>query len=194
MTSQRQDFWKEALLKETSIRLAWHRDIGKKYAKTATRRTHDIKIKLPTIPVIKKQEIKEKDVAEKLRLVQERKKPVDELVEMRPVSAETKEVLYHGFSKDETGRHKYLQKRKLKKPEEKYTYPLTSNWAYGWDQGKICKVYTRHDILHSGFKEGMVPIETQRHCIINPHYTFSADCSLNYTLFNIWAVNSRRGE
>ncbi|KAK6488156.1 protein ATP6V1FNB-like [Huso huso] len=141
MTSQRQGFWKEALLKETSIRLAWHRDIGKKYAKTATRRTHDIKTVLPTIPVIKKQEIKEKDVAEKLRLVQEKMKPVDDLVEMRPVSAETKEVLYHGFSKDETGRHKYLQKRKLKKPEEKYTYPLTSNWAYGWDQGHMEKTY-----------------------------------------------------
>ena len=54
--------------------------------------------------------------------------------EMRPPSRETKKLLYEGFSKEGLGRKKYLETRKMKKPEERFDYTVTSNWEYGWQQ------------------------------------------------------------
>ena len=54
--------------------------------------------------------------------------------EMRPPSGATKKLLYEGFSKEGLGRKKYLETRKMKKPEERFDYTVTSNWEYGWQQ------------------------------------------------------------
>ena len=54
--------------------------------------------------------------------------------EMRPPSGTTKKLLYEGFSKEGLGRKKYLETRKMKKPEERFDYTVTSNWEYGWQQ------------------------------------------------------------
>jgi len=54
--------------------------------------------------------------------------------EMRPPSGATKKMLYDGFSKEGLGRKKYLETRKMKKPEERFDYTVTSNWEYGWQQ------------------------------------------------------------
>ena len=55
-----------------------------------------------------------------------------EIYEMRDVKPETKELLYDGFTKEEKGRHDYLNNRKETIPEVKYTRPICSSWVYGW--------------------------------------------------------------
>lgn len=65
-------------------------------------------------------------------------KPDSMLVEMRPVTPKTKKLLYHGFSKEGTGRYLYLQNRyKTFIPEQKYEFPITSSWEYGWRLGDV---------------------------------------------------------
>ena len=63
------------------------------------------------------------------------------LVEMRQVTPAIKSQLYKGFSKEGTGRYAYLQIRKLKKPEDKYDFPITSSWEYGWKLDDVVKEF-----------------------------------------------------
>ena len=59
--------------------------------------------------------------------------------EMRPVTPTTRKLLFKGFSALGEGRYQYLQKRKQKKPEDKYEFPVTSSWEYGWKMTKSMK-------------------------------------------------------
>ncbi|KAL3314087.1 hypothetical protein Ciccas_007305 [Cichlidogyrus casuarinus] len=52
--------------------------------------------------------------------------------DMRPPSANTKKLLYHGISKEGKGRLEYLTARKKKSPEDKYDQPIISSMEYGW--------------------------------------------------------------
>ncbi|CAH1801070.1 unnamed protein product [Owenia fusiformis] len=58
------------------------------------------------------------------------------LNDMKPVSAETKKLLYDGLSKEGKGTHQYLQSRYKKYgPDEKYDFPTVSSYEYGWGLG-----------------------------------------------------------
>lgn len=50
-------------------------------------------------------------------------------------------MLYNGFTKEGRGRYQYLQARTFKKPEEKYEYPLTTSWEYGWRLDDVVKEF-----------------------------------------------------
>ena len=63
------------------------------------------------------------------------------LVEMRTVTPAIRSQLYKGFSKEGTGRYAYLQIRKIKKPEDKYDFPITSSWEYGWRLDDVVKEF-----------------------------------------------------
>lgn len=55
--------------------------------------------------------------------------------EMRPPPPSIKARLYDGFTKEGKGRQQYLNTRKLAIPEQKYNFPITSSWDYGWKLG-----------------------------------------------------------
>ena len=55
--------------------------------------------------------------------------------EMRPPPPSIKARLYDGFTKEGKGRQQYLNTRKLAIPEQKYNFPITSSWEYGWKMG-----------------------------------------------------------
>jgi len=143
MDTQRQNFWKESIDKEAYVRLAWHTKYSKEFARDAavasmgsqSRKQEGLKIN--ALNAFKQEmEGKEKEEAEKTsqKKLEEKAKtdPDALLVEMRPVSSGTRKLLYDGFSALGGGRYAYLQQRKLKAPEVKYEFPITSSWEIGW--------------------------------------------------------------
>ena len=79
------------------------------------------------------------------------------LVEMRPSSPKTRELLYDGFTKEGRGRYLYLQQRYRKVPEAKYEYPLTSSLEYGWKLGDVIK---KEDIKKPAFGRTRIVADT----------------------------------
>lgn len=138
MDTQRQNFWKESINKEAIVRLAWHNRYSKEFARStfvAKPRQQGLTIQSPGAHKVsdKKKEAKNLQSSSKEKFEEVAKKnPEALLVEMRPVSTGTKALLYKGFSALGEGRYQYLQERKLKKPEDKYEFPITSAWEVGW--------------------------------------------------------------
>lgn len=139
MDTQRQNFWKESINKEAFVRLLWHARYSKEFvrdvAAMTTRKPRMEGLKINALESLKEEmEAKEKKERGSRKKVEEiaKKHPESLLVEMRPVSKDTKELLYDGFSALGGGRYAYLQKRNLKDPEVKYEYPITSSWEIGW--------------------------------------------------------------
>lgn len=147
MDTQRQNFWKESIDKEATVRLAWHMRFSKEFADGSLRTTSKtrkgeispklISVKLPTRNERHhKAKFKPKNITTKKEKVKTDTNKDDitlpALVEMRPVSGQTRNLLYKGFSALGEGRYAYLQARKQKKPENKYEFPITSGWEYGW--------------------------------------------------------------
>lgn len=104
--------------------------------------------KVHTMPPIKTKSKNQLTVQEKKK--KEKKKDLEAiaasdpnalLVEMRTVTPHIREQLYKGFSKEGTGRYAYLQTRKIKKPEDKYDFPITSSWEYGWKLDDVVKEF-----------------------------------------------------
>ncbi|XP_030634139.1 protein ATP6V1FNB [Chanos chanos] len=136
LTTQNQNCYKELIMKEAYTRLAWKMKYSQDYPSTfVIRRSKTLgppklstctKTILP--PVVNNQEKKKAAT-----VVIERS--LSDAPLMRPVSPETKQALYQGFSKEGKGRRLYLHKRDQKGPEEKYDYPLLSSWEYGWRLG-----------------------------------------------------------
>lgn len=143
MDTQRQNFWKESINKEAFVRLSWHARYSKEFVRDAAAMASKSRkqegLKINALEAFK-QEMAEKDKEKKekgsqSKLAESEKAKTDPdalLVEMRPVSGATRELLYDGFSALGGGRYAYLQKRKLKNPEVKYEFPITSSWEYGW--------------------------------------------------------------
>ncbi|KAM8979872.1 protein ATP6V1FNB [Sarcophilus harrisii] len=151
MDTQRLNFWKEEHLKEMMLRCDWHRKYAakvkaKQMARDATRKG----FKLPTLgpkappsppPPPKEPPKTPPPVVET---------PVES--EMFPVPPEIRELLYQGISHDFQGRFNYLQKRRITKPEDRYLFPITTNFTYGWQLGtpverkmvscKMCRIET----------------------------------------------------
>ncbi|KAH9490639.1 Protein atp6v1fnb [Bulinus truncatus] len=56
---------------------------------------------------------------------------------MRPVSPLVKATLYDGYSRLGQGRKNYLKERHSKNPEDKFIFPITTSWDYGWRLGDV---------------------------------------------------------
>lgn len=138
MDSQKQEFWKEAILKEKLLRLNWFRDNWTKHPKSLKKVGEKRRVKLPKIAEPQHDAKPAKQTLRDQGMKRDEKVSIDV---MRPVSEQSRDVLYDGFSKEETGRYKYLLLRKRKDPEEKYPYPITNNWQYGWGLGDMNKAY-----------------------------------------------------
>ncbi|XP_071961659.1 protein SPMIP1-like [Antedon mediterranea] len=149
---QRQNFWTESIHKEAYTRLAWHEKYSKEFAResregqgVARKRRPNMVPKVHAIPELNtktkvdKEKAKKKEKPDLAALGGDN--PDALLVEMRPVSRDVKDQLYKGFSKEGTGRYAYLQIRKIKKPEDKYEFPLTSAWEYGWKLDDVVKEF-----------------------------------------------------
>ncbi|XP_071764329.1 protein SPMIP1-like [Centroberyx gerrardi] len=167
MDPQMENFWKEAILKENMTRLKWFQhNWSKKTGNNAVQKVGErgMGVKLPKINA-HQPERDTKPSTTAASTVPQRKK-MEEAAGwevMRPPSGNTRQVLYEGLSKEETGPHKYLLLRKDKSPEEKYLYPITTNWLYGWGLGDVSKPcvpkHGRHIIVRESFyrKNGIFP-------------------------------------
>ncbi|OCT89294.1 protein ATP6V1FNB-like [Xenopus laevis] len=142
LTTQRQEFLKEAYLKEFQARVNWCSSYGKdlqiQQRKPKCKKTFKL-------PAITDQSILPPDELRKLDHIHhpEKAKQVDDnattnmAAEMRPASPRTLGLLYYGTSREKDGRYRYLQARYHIKPEEKYSYPITTNFTYGWKLGNM---------------------------------------------------------
>ena len=144
MDTQRQNFWKESINKEATVRLLWHMKFSKEFAKSSfqpkPRKEGFLPKPLLTLDPLKiPQSTKSRTSSKKGQTDTGNAEPPPKenmdalmLVEMRPVTPKTRSLLYKGFSALGEGRYAYLQARKQKKPEQKYEFPITSGWEYGW--------------------------------------------------------------
>jgi len=144
MNTQRQNFWKESINKEATIRLLWHMKFSKEFARNPNIQEHYkkkgeelLKKKMPVSHISLERYPKSKKVKTlanpgKMGTGNKSSSAKGHTNEMRPVTPSTRELLFQGFSALGEGRYQYLQKRKKKNPEEKYAYPITSGWEYGW--------------------------------------------------------------
>ncbi|XP_053321479.1 protein ATP6V1FNB [Spea bombifrons] len=150
LTTQKQDFMKESYDKEVMTRIRWHLQYGQSFRNRSQPRKKPRAEHHIMFPAINDTRLRASEDHKRPTIIDERGKDLQDRSEraqsqlptiidndMRPVSAKTLSLLYHGTSKEEEGRHRYLRLRNSKKPEEKYYYPVTSNWAYGWQMGKI---------------------------------------------------------
>ena len=168
MDTQRQNFWKQAIAKEDQVRFAWHTKYSKAFAEEtgATQRNKSQQqtlkpaLKVTDLPPIDHSKFKKKG----LRIYTPPKVDPEELsnkskllTEMRPVSKDTKKLLYKGFSALGEGRHAYLNERKGKIPEQKYDFPITSSWEYGW---KISDIMKNASLKPAQFARGRIVQDT----------------------------------
>lgn len=143
MTSQSQNAMRELYMKEMRVRLKWHQEnIKKAKAMAQPRAKAKERLKLPSIhlaPPVKEPETKEEKVCEGPPAVKKHDEKVAVALgaEMKPPTPRTKELLYHGTTKQEEGRYLYLKARSKIIPEEKYIFPITTNFEYGWQIGKL---------------------------------------------------------
>ncbi|XP_029456816.1 protein ATP6V1FNB [Rhinatrema bivittatum] len=159
LNTRTQSCWQERLQKEMLARLAWKVKYGHDYPGVGVpsgRRRREVKATgspapkpgLPEISALKAPSVEDK--VEAIRELSARSKAFT--VEMRPPSPQTLKLLYQ----DGSGREQYLQRRKLKNPEEKFHYPILTSWAYGWHFGDVVKenkapIYGRSGIVKDTF-------------------------------------------
>ncbi|XP_054844015.1 protein ATP6V1FNB [Eublepharis macularius] len=152
MDTLQQNFWKEEYLKEIMLRFGWHQKYGAlvKAKQERHRERHkkamETTLKLPSLkapppgkpgspplPPPPAVPPKERDLM-----------GVDAMVlqaEMKPPLREVRALLYQGISHEDEGRYRYLQTRMLLRPEDKYTFPITTNFNYGWQMGNMATSY-----------------------------------------------------
>nr|XP_033782570.1 protein ATP6V1FNB [Geotrypetes seraphini] len=164
-----QNCWRELLQKEMRTRVAWKIKYGHDYptagvpAAVSARRRREapllvVKRGLPEIGATRTQAPEEK--AEAPAPAPSPRESVSKLkefgIDMRPPSAQSLKLLYQGLDKDGSGRQQYLERRKLKGPEDKFQYRIISSWDYGWRIGEAMKefkspAYGRSAIVKSTF-------------------------------------------
>ncbi|XP_029779595.1 protein ATP6V1FNB isoform X2 [Suricata suricatta] len=128
MDTLRQNFWKEEYLREKMLRCEWHRKYGsvvkaKQKAKAAAR----LPLRLPTLhPEAPHSPPPAPKVVPSKRPSCLPEMPIQS--EMYPVLPATRALLYDGISHDSQGRYRYLNTRKLERPEKRYLFPITTNF------------------------------------------------------------------
>ncbi|XP_075711224.1 protein SPMIP1 isoform X2 [Rhinoderma darwinii] len=149
LTTQKQEFMKESYLKEIHTRINWwhhYRQNLQPVPHLVSKPKVKNHFKLPTI--IHSSIEANIDNKNCLDIHQDVHNPregrnSDEMKtglmesQMKPVSPGTRSLLYQGTSKEEKGRHRYLKARNILGPEEKYCFPVTTSWDYGWRLGTI---------------------------------------------------------
>ncbi len=152
MDTRLQNFRREIIDKEAAVRMEWHLRYSKQFSKAAralkqqqqennispagTR--NGIRITSSTSKRIKKLEEERREMSPVITSNTQDKEETTgsqgpiKFQDMRPVSGNTRSLLYEGISHNEKGRYSYLQKRKLKLPEEKYEFPILTSCQYGW--------------------------------------------------------------
>uniref|UniRef100_A0A8C8SM17 ATP6V1F neighbor n=1 Tax=Pelusios castaneus TaxID=367368 RepID=A0A8C8SM17_9SAUR len=132
VSTLQQDFWKEAYLKELTIRCCWHQRYGaalkaKREQLRQRRPAAKEPLKLPAI---------QPPAPEAPKPPPEPAGPVG-VPEgtMKPVAPKVRQLLYQGISHDGEGRRRYLHQRQACPPEDKYYIPITTNFIYGWQMG-----------------------------------------------------------
>ncbi|XP_025028014.1 uncharacterized protein ATP6V1FNB [Python bivittatus] len=151
MDTLQQNFWKEEYLKEIMLRFGWHQKYGALVkAKQESRRerrkkAEDTTLRLPSVrppPPVKPESPTPLSPPKPAKLLP-RERDLTGLdatileMEMKPAPREVRNLLYQGISHEDEGRYRYLKMRLLDPPEEKYTFPITTNFTYGWQMGKM---------------------------------------------------------
>lgn len=136
LTTQNQNCYRELIMKEAYTRLAWKMKYGQDYPRSFA--SHRLKAQGPPKPTVSKPVLPPvASLPERRRQASPREQHCPSAAPlMRPVTPNTKDTLYKGFSKEGKGRQLYLQRRVLKGPDEKFDYPILSSWDYGWRLGK----------------------------------------------------------
>lgn len=143
--TQSQNFWKESVDKEAQVRLTWHLQYSKEFArgnyKPKPRKPALVPnpVRMPRTSAKPKEGKTDQKSTDGTKQMEGKRNADVLLIEMRPVSSGTKNLLYTGLSAEGEGRTSYLQVRKTKKPEQKYEYPLTNAWEYGWKINDIMR-------------------------------------------------------
>uniref|UniRef100_A0A8C5SR54 Sperm microtubule inner protein 1 n=1 Tax=Laticauda laticaudata TaxID=8630 RepID=A0A8C5SR54_LATLA len=131
MDTLQQNFWKEEYGKEIMLRFAWHQKYGAlvkaKQESLRERRKKDTTLCLPSVRP--PPPVKPSSPPPPLPLPPPK-------MEMKPAPREVRNLLYQGISHEDEGRYRYLKLRLLVPPEEKYTFPITTNFTYGWQMGE----------------------------------------------------------
>ena len=166
MDTQRQNFWKESIRKEAMVRLAWQTQYSKEFARTGGfGKSRAKKASIDVEPVMqnlqeklemKLNELPDAETQRRPATTKPASQPKIYLKEMRPASKRTVGLLYEGFSADGGGRYAYLEKRKTVIPENKYAFPITSSFEYGWKNKDAMK--------------GMKPAQFSRSCTIKEEF------------------------
>lgn len=158
MDTQRQNFWKESINNEVTIRNRWfqqHMNVGFAEKKTEAAKPR----KVIQVQPLQTKELPSKPTREPTApALQPTNKASKSMSEMRVASAATRNILYTGLSAEGDGRKAYLLQRKIKGPEEKFEYPLTSALEVGWKirevsskiEGKPAQ-FGRSRIVHDTF-------------------------------------------
>ncbi|KAM3926673.1 protein SPMIP1 [Leptodactylus fuscus] len=163
LTTQKQEFIKESYLKEMYTRINWwrhYRENMQPVSHLQSKTKVKDHFKLPTITDSRIQaKMDNKNCLDVQSPTDDRKINEMEISsmesQMKPVSPETRSLLYHGTSKEQKGRYYYLKIRNSLGPDEKYKYPITSSWVYGWNLGNLvdnsCPQYRRCRIVSDTF-------------------------------------------
>ena len=155
MDTRLQNFWKESINKEASVRFAWQLKYSKEFAKQAYKKPPNnnsnksgmMSLNTNLNEKIRRMEEENKRAHSRLMAlmgsaaVGKKGKPLDDLdrlralmpaQDMRPSSTNTRALLYNGISAHEEGRYAYLKKRNTVSPEKKFEFPILTSCQYGW--------------------------------------------------------------
>lgn len=144
----RQEFLKESYKKESLLRNKWFKDyFGSNQLPKGVGDQDTTTSPIPSNRVPKATLIKikpapptpPKRASPTFVLPEPLNQPGPQVPEMRMPTPETKGMIYSGLSAEGDGRKAYLVKRKLKGPEEKFEYPLTSSLEVGWNIREVSK-------------------------------------------------------
>lgn len=144
MTTERQEFFKEAYRRERVLTFAWHdRYKGKTTASSSSSSTTSTasqgtptttlqrRLSLPQLPVYASPSSASAGIRPATMAV-EMVSTSSSFTATRPIPAEDKALLYTGVSSTGDGRAAYLRQRRLSSPEERYVYPQTASQAMTW--------------------------------------------------------------
>uniref|UniRef100_A0A6I8PAI0 Sperm microtubule inner protein 1 n=1 Tax=Ornithorhynchus anatinus TaxID=9258 RepID=A0A6I8PAI0_ORNAN len=140
MDTQRQNFWKEEYLKEMLLRFGWQHKYGaaiRAKQKTWTQAREGLRL-----PTIAPEGPPKAPFPPKAPTPLPPKAPAPKAPpqgEMYPVPPAIRALLYQGLSHNQQGRVRYLAARAATRPEERYLYPLTTSFVYGWQLGPTVK-------------------------------------------------------
>lgn len=149
MDTRLQNFWKESINKEMTLRFAWqaryaNNDRSKRAVGFSTKPVHNstaihnsIAGKIRRLEA-ERDSMRTENLKVPLKATMETKtlanaaKTVGPSSDMRPASSFTRSLLYKGLSVHGEGRYAYLKRRNTIVPDQKYLYPVLSSNEYGW--------------------------------------------------------------